>query len=277
MSIAEAPTPVVTDLPQEKTTLAPPETKPTPAEKFEMGSRGVLEREVAAGNIEEAIKQLIGLYAECAKEEKAEVITAAQQARAKANKARAEAEQAKAKIKQLRKNNIWDRENRDDFITPAVVNNWERLQKFILKLKGPLSPEELRREVHQDEKGTEKTVTHINPAIHLEMTRPLKLVEQGLQAPKKEWSIQLGLDTGDKLSGDKDKSSPFFKFTRLANSEGRVFYRTGGQGHEFDSRQMETAEEFQQHMELAFGAIKELGVAPYLLDDLLPVSGGDHL
>lgn len=171
----------------------------------------------------------------------------------------------------------------------VVVNKWGDLQRFILQLKKSLPTAELQKthKDYQDEKGTKITETHIDPAIHIQVIHPLKLVEKEFDVPmelenlngsaKEKGSIRLGLYIEDELGGDEDESLPFLKFTRLTNDEGIVTYRVGGKPYEFDSRQVEKPEEFQQKMELAFGAIKELGVDPYLLVDLLPISGDDLL
>lgn len=170
-----------------------------------------------------------------------------------------------------------------------VVNTWAGLQKFVLKLKDSLPLEELHRaqKERRDENGTKITETHIDPATHLQVTYPLRLIEKEFDIPvelehlngsaEDKESVRLGLYIDDELGGDEDESLPFFEFIRLTSDEGKGSSRVGGEKHEFDSRQMKTPEEFQQEMKLALGVIKELGVDPYLLGDLLPISGDDLL
>lgn len=171
----------------------------------------------------------------------------------------------------------------------AVVNKWVDLQRFILQLKESLPTTELQKvqRDYYDEKGTKIKETHIDPAIHDHVVYPLKLIEKRFEVPLElehlngsavdKESIRIGLLVDYELGRDEDELSPFIEFTRLTSDEARGSYRVGDETHEFDSRKMKTPEEFHEKMELALGAIKELGVDPYLLDGLLPISGDDLL
>jgi hypothetical protein len=259
-----------TQTPLGEQTTQKPEKEPTPREKLRMGIKDEIIKGAVPLDLNDLVDRIEPHAVEFAQEKVKEALK---------------------KVREFDLVVVEDEEDKRLKDLEELENKvWTGLQKFILELKNSLPPEELEKVQIKsgDEEGTTITETHIDPAgRHREIIHPLKLVEKEFAVPpesrrpgeevKEEWIMRLDLNGDKELSGDEDGSSPFFEFTRFSNGGSKVSYAVGGKKHEFNSGQTQTAKEFQQHMELAFGAIKELGVDPYLLGDLLPISVDDLL